>query len=300
MGDNGDSEQLEENMIKTISSLNEIEINKDEYYWLSPWDNIGDFVFSCAFKEQFEERHNGKVNMIFLQKQEIIAKMFGIADYFVVKSENCGNVMEEYEKNGKAKVDNWIKGEILKPHSFYVSIANEKEKRNDRSGYYKEFLSLFRLEQETNNKNPVWYPELSQKLKELIKRMGGYDKVVLLCPDAGYFGWYADRFPWKDYIKKYLDNNYTVICNTNRNTVVNGCFYIKDLTIEDCVALSMHVKTISFRSGLTDLMCFRAKDLEVLYPNIAMFNHYSLNSMFETEFFIKEKVYEINEAERQP
>ena len=115
---------------------------------------------------------------------------------------------------------------------------------------------------------PSWYPNISSKLQSTLRQVAPLDKVVLLCPEANTSFGMSSKF-WEKLVKKYQRKGYSVVTNAVKpQNDIKGSIHL-DMSLSDAVALAMKcAKVHALRSGFTDLIFEKGRDLTVYYSTL--------------------------------
>lgn len=255
---------------------------KDFINIISPY-NLGDTFMLCAFSKAYEQKTNQKIHFIIKPFHEVILKMFGIENYTMmgINEQACVCLAETYPV--------WKKGIPCIGHYFFYN-QNERVNFENKGAYH--FSNLFRwlygLDETVEPEKPSWYPKISRELTAILKGIAPLDKIVLFCPEANTSFPLSARF-WQKLAKTYKRKGYTIITNAvNPKNQIKGtiCF---DMSLSDIIALSMHcAKVEALRSGFTDLIFAKGKDLTVYYTTLMTMSGrkslfvFSLNKVWHT------------------
>ena len=247
-------------------------IQKDLYYFLSPY-GIGDTMILCGYKPALERKLHGQIHLLLKPSQEIVAKMYGMADYTVV---NCS--VEDYERLGKA---------ISKPTQGRVFVAHPDFVKRGRSPLKKfqeleiRFLDLYRgfleLPAHAEIEQPRCMPSLPEALRQKVEAIAPLDKTVLICPEANSMNMLPHKF-WEKLIEEFKADGLSVLCNAvDPANIIHGSHYMP-LSLEESVALGLACKKVhSLRSGFCDLINSKGEDLTTYYYDSRTKYLYDLN-----------------------
>jgi hypothetical protein len=281
-------------------NIKDLVLDKNTYYLYERYGS-GDVMFLAGFKKEFEKKYNGRLHFIIKPNHEFLMKMYEISDYDIFDSD----LVEYYGYTEKYfPIETGKILDISSKRLFISKTARSnhalKPLTDEQMGILLKFtmgktnleLKNFRhlhtftlgLDETASFEPPIWYPELSEKLNNILQKLN--NKVILICPEAVSLK-LLDKLFWENIVKEYNNLGYEVVCNVvKKENFINGCLNV-DLSLNDSIALTAKIKTLSLRSGFTDIVCHKAKDLEVYYNNVN--NFYSLNVIFEN-IFVKEKV----------
>jgi len=236
---------------------------------------FGDTLILCGFKEALEALYGASINFIIKPKHEIIMKMYDIEDYSIQDFSE-----DELYKIAEA---NPIpqKGSLFVAHPLFL---NEKGLLDAFNKNKISFLNLHRKNLKLNDitefKPPIKYPDLAKKFKQYIETLASLDKIVLIAPEAKSLKGINSHF-FEELVKDLNSKGYTVISSVvDKCNMLKGSIYLP-LNLEEAVALSMVCHSVyATRSGFCDLIAPVAKNLTVFYPDIQAYNAFNLRKIY--------------------
>lgn len=260
-------------------------LSQDIFYFVIPF-GLSNTNFLCGYKEAIEKHYGGKIHFVIKPSHEVVMKMYNIKDYIV----------KEFKKDElfAIKTENPapLKGSLFIAHPEYLNQAELVNTfDNNEFNLLDLYNRLFDLDKNAEFKFPTWYPEISEKLNEKLKKVARLDKIALIAPETKLIN-DLDLQLFNPVIKQLRKEGYTVIINVkDRTNWLNGTIYM-DLSLEEVIALSLNCgKFCSARSGLCDLIAKIAQNAIVYYPNDSTHKIYNLKSMFNNNS-IKEIVFD--------
>lgn len=257
-------------------------LNKNEYYLLSPC-GLGDTMALCGFKDALEKKLDGKVNFIIKKSHEVVLKMYGYDNY----------IIENFSLNDLEKIKNTKqpqKGKLYIAHPIYTTNKESLNKFTNLNitflEFYREFLGL---NENTEYKYPIYYPELSEDLKKNLEKIAPLNKIILLAPEATSVP-KIDVSQWNNLIKELKKQGFVVVLNSIKpNKKLSGAIHIP-MTIDDAVALGISCAGIySTVSGFCNLVFKKQKNMNIYYPNKYFYDLYNFKKTYN-DFYIKESI----------
>lgn len=259
--------------------------------------HLGDSLVLLALRRKFEEKYNASIHYLISEKQEVLAKMYGVTNYTVVATKNIlgeENLQSEYHSGviDKFEEDMFESLFTFVPQRDMPFIAAPTSWIKERDGWENFVDGWAKMLGLSCNKldPPLYYPELSTEASEKICELGGIKKIVLIAPEAhSFIG--SDKTFWENIAKKNKKKGLVVVCNTiNASNKIDGTINL-NLSISDTIALGHQCYAVySLRSGLCDCLVGRESNFHVYYTKEMWFKYLSLNECFNLETSINEYV----------
>lgn len=254
---------------------NNKELDKDRCWFVSPF-GLGDTYLLCALSKAWEQKHFKKIGFIVKPSHKVVMDMFRIKNYRIAQ-------FEDHELKKLAK-KNPIpeRGKIYVAHPAYIEAAQSGiAMLNSNRLCFKDLYTAFLgIPYDVELEEPKIIPKLSDGAKGVVDSLGGFEKLVLLCPEANSVKQVPKSF-WYEIVEDYKNKGYTVLVNiTKKENAISGAKNLK-FAISDVVALACKCQiVISLRSGFCDLIAKVAPHLIVFYPTREDLFKYSLNKIF--------------------
>lgn len=288
---------LADGNVKTDSIvLKENQFSCDTYYYLCN-GGLGHTVILCGLKKALEEKW-GKICFLLQKEHEFIAKLYQIEDYILV---NLDGVNTEILSDRYPYPE---KGKIFVTHPFSHREAKkfyEPLYRLTSTEKYIPWLCEFLgIEKNSSVCYPNCLPELSQKSREKVHKLGDLNQIVLFLPEALTVPEISERV-WEKKAKKWTQKGYRVIsCPQNREQTVKGSKFF-DLSAEEIVYIGMKCHAVySIRNGFCELLYSIGKRLHILYPSHSTHFIYSLREIGKDGPIQEEIVLQLSNRQGKP
>lgn len=250
------------------------DINK--YYFIIPY-GFGDAMFCCSFYECLKTKFQSEIVFVIRPQHAILMWMYDI-DSYVVKNFSENELFEIAESNR-----NPIKGEYYVAHPHF---GNKKRIEEDFLNIKISFVEMFKRFWEIKEKellsSPKRWPSMTEDLKSKIKGID-LEKTILIAPEMNSAS-RTEKIPYEWYFKlieQYELDGYTVLVNAYKDKQLFAKNYI-ELEINELIALAINVKkVVTSRSGFSDIIYPKVKNMEIIYPNLAFFRMYRMTDIFE-------------------
>lgn len=264
---------------------------KDEYNFIAP-DNREGTLLLCAFSREYEQKNNVKIHFIINPAHEIIMKMYKIENYSFasMKLPETVKIAVKYKYPQKGKPY------VAHPF-FYDKKLKRNFKRNAAYDLADIYRKLYNLDKKSMPQKPLWYPDLSDKLKEQLSTVASLDKIILISAETSICSYIKKDF-WVKKAKSFVKKGYKVVANiTNIRGRMENTLNL-NLSTSDAIALAMKChKVYSLRSEFTGMIFEKGKDLTIFYTPTEFLSSrqskkiYSLNTLWSNNN-IKEEVKE--------
>lgn len=251
--------------------------------------HLGDTCILVGLKSEIEDFFKKKVNYIVRDSQACILQMYGIDDY---KRVHFDDFFDNDTTRGFSEQDLEFYRSDIRERMFsvypqtHVPFVTAPLSWNLR--WEPEWKTVVNsrahmLGMDTTKINPPYgFLEPSEQLVEFVEKEGGWDRVVLVAPEARANPQIPLEY-WKNIISKLKKEGLTVVCNAMRKeNKLEGTVDL-DLSVSDLIALGQRCHEIhSTRSGLCDCLAARGSALHVYYPDNLerKFEYYSLNNNY--------------------
>ena len=249
---------------------------KDQYNIMLNY-HIGDTFVTMSFYKELQESLQKPIHFFVNPSQEIVMKLYNYKNYTIINLDNFINpYIKKYFKN-KIKYEyfkftvfeHFFKDELCLNIPILISsnrilcsniIKQYGKSKNFLQGWaYQLGLNIEKVDFNIN------YPTLSEEAENKIKIIAPLNKIVLFAPEARSDYMFDKKF-WNILAKKIMQQGFIIIENiTNQENHIEGAINI-DLKLEDVIALGYSCHSVfAIRSGLTDVLAGKGKDLYVLY-----------------------------------
>ena len=249
---------------------------KDQYNILLD-TSLGDTFIRMSLNKELEKKLQKPIHFFVKPSQEIVMKLYNYENYTVVNLDGFvdpyvkeyftnyvtyfqfkSNVFKYFlEKN--IQIDFPIKPSVQTSLYEYMIEQYGKQHNFMHELAYQLGLNIEKVDFNIN------YPTLSEEAENKIKIIAPLNKIVLFAPEARSDYMFDKKF-WNILAKKIMQQGFIIIENiTNQENHIEGAINI-DLKLEDVIALGYSCHSVfAIRSGLTDVLAGKGKDLYVLY-----------------------------------
>ncbi len=251
--------------------------------------HLGDTCILVGLKNEIEDYYKKNVNYIVKESQTCIPQMYGVEDYKRVIFDDFfdSNITRGYSEQDLEFFRSDMRERMFSVYpQTHVPFVTAPLTWNVR--WEPEWVSLVNsrarmLGMDTTMINPPsGLIEPSEHLMEFAEKEGGWDKIVLVAPEARANPQIPLEY-WENIVSKLKKECFTVVCNAMRkDNKLEGTLDL-DLSVSDLIALGQRCHEIhSTRSGLCDCLAARGSALHVYYTNDLdrEFDYYSLNNNF--------------------
>lgn len=269
-------------------------MKNDALYMIVPY-GIGDAIVLCGLKNYIEDHYGAEVIPVLKPSQEIIPKLYGIEKY---KLEVLG---EEELKAIASSVKLPAPGKLFVAHPAFGNKHLNIRFLNHELSFVDMFCEHFGIDQGFKIDFPSGLPEAGTELKEKLG-CSDYSDVALFAPEmksASETERIQDR-RFLEMAREYEKNGFKIVVNCDAHKAVYGDYAV-NLSLEELAYLGLNAgKVISSRSGFCDLVYGFAGDMDILYPNKAFYDLFSMKQIFtHTNLNVSEKVFSLAEELRK-
>ena len=249
---------------------------KDQYNIMLNY-HIGDTFVTMSFYKELQESLQKPIHFFVNPSQEIVMKLYNYKNYTIINLDNFINpYIKKYFKD-KIKYEyfkfsvfeHFFKDELCLNIPILISskrilCSNIIKQYGKSKNFLHELTYRLGLNIEKVDFN-INYPTLSEEAENKIKIIAPLNKIVLFAPEARSDYMFDKKF-WNILAKKIMQQGFIIIENiTNQENHIEGAINI-DLKLEDVIALGYSCHSVfAIRSGLTDVLAGKGKDLYVLY-----------------------------------
>ncbi len=268
-----------------LVKLSERKLSKTAFHFLLPW-GLGDTMIFCGLKEALEKKLKAEIVPVIKPSHELIMKMYGIKNYIMVPfNANDHEVQETFKKWGAACPEPKL-GTIYVAHPEFHpqfnSLVQELGNPTPETKFLRWYKDYYGVPHETQMKLPVWYPQVTKKLRERVKKLVGMDveEITMVLPEANSANGVAPSF-WGNFLKKHAGQKLLTNIIHMENFPEFAQIPNIDLTLEEITALCLQCKEVfAVRSGLCDLIFSKGNKLTVVYATPNIYQVFELKSMF--------------------
>lgn len=251
--------------------------------------HLGDTCILLGLKNEIENHYKNEINYIIKEAQSCIPQMYGITSYKTVDFDELfeNDLAKGFSEEELESFRSDIREKMFSNFpQIQVPFVTASFRWNER--WEPEWKTVVNsrarmLGMDTTMINPPSGSiEPSEHLMEFVEKEGGWDKMVLVAPEARANPQISLEY-WKNIVSKLKKEGFTVVCNAMRKeNRLEGTLDL-DLSVSDLIALGQRCHEIhSTRSGLCDCLAARGIALHVYYTNDLdrEFDYYSLNNNF--------------------
>ncbi len=260
--------------------------------------HLGDTCILLGLKCEIEKHYKKEMNYIVKETQSCIPQMYGITTYKTVDFDNLfrndltKGFSEEELESYRSDIREKLFSNLPQTQVPFVTTPFRWNDRWDSEWKTVVNSRARMLGMDTTMINPPSGSiEPSEHLREFVEKEGGWDKVVLVAPEARANPQIPIEY-WENILKKLKKEGFNVICNAMRKeNRLEGTVDL-NLSVSDLIALGQRCHEIhSTRSGLCDCLAARGSSLHVYYTNNLdrEFEYYSLNN----NFYLNDPVTEV-------
>lgn len=287
-----DQFNLTANVVRQVEAL-----CREDAYNIVAYKHLGDVFYFLAAKEALEKTFGGKVHYILLPQHEFLAKLWNITDYSTFPLDKLVKKNKAFVRAffDKQDPDPFILDSDLENLYLLQTFGNIPQRTkpfvlenlvNKFSDY--PYYWCFRwaqsagVEEEFRFRLPRGEVPLSSRTKEVVEKLGGLDRIILLAPEAAT----ATELPpewWAVLTQSLRSKGYQLLVNSKRIRIP-GCQSAFDLglSLEEVVAVGLRCRAVfSLRSGLADVLVPAGERLFVFNPAMLRREKGSLNYPFE-------------------
>lgn len=287
-----DQFNLTANVVRQVEAL-----CREDAYNIVAYKHLGDVFYFLGAKEALEKTFGGKVHYILLPQHEFLAKLWNITDYSTFPLDKLVKKNKAFVRAffDKQDPDPFILDSDLENLYLLQTFGNIPQRTkpfvlenlvNKFSDY--PYYWCFRwaqsagVEEEFRFRLPRGEVPLSSRTKEVVEKLGGLDRIILLAPEAAT----ATELPpewWAVLAQSLRSKGYQLLVNSKRIRIP-GCQSAFDLglSLEEIVAVGLRCRAVfSLRSGLADVLVPAGERLFVFNPAMLRREKGSLNYPFE-------------------
>lgn len=287
-----DQFNLTANVVRQVEAL-----CREDAYNIVAYKHLGDVFYFLGAKEALEKTFGGKVHYILLPQHEFLAKLWNITDYSTFPLDKLVKKNKAFVRAffDKQDPDPFILDSDLENLYLLQTFGNIPQRTkpfvlenlvNKFSDY--PYYWCFRwaqsagVEEEFRFRLPRGEVPLSSRTKEVVEKLGGLDRIILLAPEAAT----ATELPpewWAVLAQSLRSKGYQLLVNSKRIRIP-GCQSAFDLglSLEEVVAVGLRCRAVfSLRSGLADVLVPAGERLFVFNPAMLRREKGSLNYPFE-------------------
>lgn len=272
-----DQFNLTANVVRQVEAL-----CREDAYNIVAYKHLGDVFYFLGAKEALEKTFGGKVHYILLPQHEFLAKLWNITDYSTFPLDKLVKKNKAFVRAffDKQDPDPFILDSDLENLYLLQTFGNIPQRTkpfvlenlvNKFSDY--PYYWCFRwaqsagVEEEFRFRLPRGEVPLSSRTKEVVEKLGGLDRIILLAPEAAT----ATELPpewWAVLAQSLRSKGYQLLVNSKRIRIP-GCQSAFDLglSLEEVVAVGLRCRAVfSLRSGLADVLVPAGERLFVFNP----------------------------------
>ena len=274
---------LQQQYLYTEEFYNDVESLCDKNsYNIVAHKHLGDVFYFLGLKKVFEKQYGARLRYILNPQHEFIAKLWEINDYVIYP-------LNRLVRNNPRFITtffdtltpdlNRLDHQLENPYFMGAfSSIPQKGKPFIIDNIYNSFYDYpyywcFRwaqnlgIQEEFRFEIPKGELPLSDKCKEVVARLGGLNKIILLAPEAAT----SIELPpeiWNALAAELNKKGYTIIINSKRiNVNYTYSAFDLNLTLEDIVSIGLKCHAVfSLRSGLADVLVGAGERLYVFNP----------------------------------
>lgn len=240
---------------------------------------MGDVFCVAALAHLLEKTYGHPVYFFSKPSHEFLFKMFGITNYQTIDFLQgiLPTISVALNKTSIPAVN-----DIFFTHTYFQPIPHLPHRNG--ANFAISLKRLLGLPDDAAFVQPVWWPQISSRLKMLIEQAGGLKHIVLISPESQQKIASRRFYWWKNVSRLLHQKGFTVVCNAfqPQHQLPNSQDW--KLSSEELIALGLRCQAvISIRSGLCDVLHSRGKDLFIIdahfhLPEVKKF--FNVNAMF--------------------
>lgn len=259
--------------LETIVSFDYSKIkNYSKKYLILCPAGIGDCLIICSICLKLFGPE--KVHFLIKSSHKIVVSLLGLRNYTIINLD--GFNFEELSKNKLSL------GNIYVAHSEYNSSFRDLNLYFIQNKISFSELNHLILKDDLNRYNKI-------KLRDKSFHPLNYPNRIFISPDSNTLKLYKRTF-WKNLGLALQNEGFNVVFSS-ADAYYSKYFENKAPNQESFNLGLESFGCVSFRSGFSDVMAFRNKNLFIIYPNSDSKEKFSLKKLFLEKDFIKEFIY---------
>ena len=268
---------------------------KSNHYNLLCFQNLGDTLMLLSMRKAFEEAYNNPLNYLIPIEQEDILKLYDIPEYSLVDTSkflsNLDFDSDTAIATNRRKYDLFSRLFSIIPQLNTPFIAGGFDRTI--GGYYTStFTGTVADNLGIECKKalpPKHYDCISEDAQIILKRLGPYEKIVMIAPEARSIHMLPQEY-WDNMSKEWIKKGFIVVATVMDLKNCPKSAVPIQFSLSDTIALgNICHKVVSLRSGLCDCLACIGEKLTVIYNQGMDVDYLSINNCFQ----LNERVNEI-------